>query len=318
MSRRRRRRRRGFLAAACAVLVLGAAIGVAVTRPWESGPGTSVSSVRYVGVFEPDAPASYAGVDHFAQGIGGQPNLVSYYSAWQQPFDQKFAATAAAHGADPLVQMDPKSISLTAIGEGKYDSYLTSFAAQVKAFGHPVVISFGHEMNGYWYSWGHQYTKPATFVTAWKHVVNVFRAAAAANVKWLWTVNVVDGTQGIPNPTPWWPGRPYVDWVGIDGYYQSTSEGFGQVFGPTIVDVRQLSATVPILISETGGVTTAGQQASITDLFAGVRTYGLLGFLWFDEDYQGTAWRITSPRVFATFRQQMRSFFRPASPSPRG
>jgi mannan endo-1,4-beta-mannosidase len=318
VTRRRRRRRRAFLATVGAVLVLGAAAGVAVTRPWTAGPGTSVPSVRYLGVFEPDAPGSYAGIDHFAQGIGGQPNLVSYYSPWQQPFQRVFAATAAARGADTLVQMDPKSISLTAIAEGQYDSYLRAFAGQVKAFGHPVVVSFGHEMNGYWYSWGHGYTQPATFIKAWQHVVTVFRAAGAANVKWLWTVNVVDGTQGIPNPQPWWPGRSYVDWVGIDGYYQSTSQGFGQVFGPTIVDVRTLSTSVPILISETGAATTAGQQATVTDLFAGVRTYGLLGFLWFDENYQGTAWRITSPKVFATFRQQMRAFFRPASPSPPG
>jgi hypothetical protein len=301
---------------ACVVAVLGAAIGVAVTRPWDPGPGTSVPSVRYLGVFEPDAPGSYAGISHFAREIGGQPNLVSYYSPWEQGFQRGFAASAAAHGAATLVQMDPSKISLASIAAGQYDGYLRSFAGQVKAFGHQVVVSFCHEMNGYWYSWGNVQTPPKTFVKAWQHVVTVFRAAGAANVTWLWTVNVTDGTRQIPDPTPWWPGSSYVTWVGIDGYYHSAMDSFGQVFGSTIVDVRKLTSA-PIFISETGAVPATGQRSKITDLFAGVRAYGLLGFLWFDEDYQGTNWRITSPQVLATFRQDARSFFRPATPQPR-
>ncbi len=304
---------------ACVVLVLGAAIGLGLTRPWDSSPGPAVSSVRYLGVYEPDAPASYAGIDRFAQKIGSQPNLVSYYSPWGQAFQRKFAASAAAHDATTLVNMDPKNVSLAAIAAGRYDHYLRSFASQVKTFGQPVVVSFGHEMNGYWYSWAKSHTAPATFKLAWQHVVTVVRDAGASNVTWLWAVNVVqdENTPQIPNPRPWWPGSAYVDWVGIDGYYDSSGSGFGQVFGSTIVDVRQLTPSKPILIAETGAVSAAGQQAAITDLFAGVRTYGLLGFLWFDEDYGGSNWRITSPQVFATFRQQARSFFQPVTaPSP--
>ena len=56
---------------------------------------------------------------------------------------------------------------------------------------------------------------------------------------------------------------------------------FAPLFGPTIAAVRALTAD-PILIAETGAVPAAGQPAKITDLFAGIRSYGLLGFVWFD------------------------------------
>ncbi len=44
----------------------------------------------------------------------------------------------------------------------------------------------------------------------------------------------------------------------------------------------------PILIAETGAVPDADQPAKIADVFAGIRLYGLLGFVWFDAtNYQG-------------------------------
>jgi mannan endo-1,4-beta-mannosidase len=315
-TRPKARRTKAYIAfMACAVAAIATLITVFVTRPWETRSYSSVPSVRYLGVYQPDAPRSFSGVDQFAQGIGRQPNLVSYYSPWLEPFQVSFATSAAKHGAITLVQMDPSGISLESISSGRYDTYLRSYAATVKTFGKRIVLSFGHEMNGYWYSWANG-TSPAVFVDAWRHVVTVFRAMGTQNVSWLWTANVTDNTALIPNPAPWWPGSSYVTWVGIDGYYHSPSASFAQVFGPTIVDVRALTND-PILISETGAEPSIGQQAKITDLFTGIRTYGLLGFLWFDEDYNGQDWRI-SPQALVTFRQQAAAYFKPPSPPQLG
>ena len=65
----------------CAVVVIGV-VALAFVQPWAAGPIHPTQSVRYLGVYEPDAPATYAGVDQFAQAIGRQPNLVAYYSRW--------------------------------------------------------------------------------------------------------------------------------------------------------------------------------------------------------------------------------------------
>jgi mannan endo-1,4-beta-mannosidase len=303
----------------CAVVAVGAGVLVA-TRPWlKPDPRHAAHAVRYLGVYQPDAPESYAGLNQFARDIGRQPNLVSYYSQWGEPFQTSFAATAAKHGATTLVQIDPKNISLRSIANRGHDKYLRSYAAAVKAFGGQVVLSFGHEMNGSWYSWGNHKTPATEFVAAWRHIVNVFRAVGAANVTWLWTVNIVDTTDNhIPSPNAWWPGKSYVSWVGIDGYYYSPSQDFAQVFGPTIVAVRALTGD-PILIAETGASLAAGQATKITDMFSGIQAYGLLGFVWFDANSinadtgEALEWRLSSPTALAAFRRDAKAFMRPHS-----
>jgi mannan endo-1,4-beta-mannosidase len=136
-------------------------------------------------------------------------------------------------------------------------------------------------------------------VAAWRHVVTVFRAVGALNIIWLWTVNINRCRCRIRSPAPWWPGRRYVTWVGIDGYYYEGSWTFASLFGPTIKAVRALTLD-PILISETAALG-ASQPAKITDLFSGVRAYGLRGFVWFDSN-KGQDWRITGPAALAAFR----------------
>jgi mannan endo-1,4-beta-mannosidase len=298
------------VAIAASLVVLG------VWRPAGSGSGGGYPALptrpgSYIGLYPDGVPGSYAGVTAFTAATGVQPDVVSYYSGWQEPFQAGFARAAARDGAVPLVQMDPTGVSLAAIASGRYDSYLIAYAEAVRAYGHPVILSFGHEMNGNWYSWSNQHTSPAMFVSAWRHIVRLFRALGAQNVTWLWTVNVINPQFGVPSPRRWWPGSNYVTWVGIDGYYLKSSSMFASLFGPTIEAVRGLTRD-PILIAETAAAPSVGQPAKIADLFAGVRLYGLLGFVWFDSVHVKD-WRLTSAAAIAAFRQAARSYHRPAS-----
>jgi glycosyl hydrolase family 26 len=264
----------------------------------------------YLGVYAPGAPESYAGVTAFAAATGVKPSVVVYYSGWLEPFRVSFAAAVVRHNAIPLVQIDPSDVSVAAIASGQYDAYLRSYASAVKAFGARVILSFGHEMNGTWYSWGYQQTSPALFVAAWRHIVTTFRQQGADNVTWLWTVNVIDTAAGIPSPASWWPGSSYVNWVGIDGYYFKSAWTFASLFGPTIKAVRTLTLQ-PIFVSETGAAPAAGKPAKITDLFAGIHAYGLLGFVWFNAN-QRRDWRLNSPAAIAAFARGAKTFKRPA------
>jgi mannan endo-1,4-beta-mannosidase len=269
----------------------------------------------YLGVYAKGAPTSYAGLTSFTSAIGAKPDVVMYYSGWYVPFPIGFATTAANNGAAPLVQMDPDGISVAGIASGRYDGYLSKYAEDVRAYSHPVIMSFGHEMNGDWYSWGYRKTRPAVFVSAWRHVVTLFRALGARNATWLWTVNIINNTQSgrIPRPDKWWPGGAYVNWVGIDGYYLKPSWQFAPLFGPTISEVRGFT-TAPILIAETGAVPAAGQAGKIADLFAGVRSYGLLGFVYFDSTNSiGEQFGITAPDAIAAFRKGASTYHAPGS-----
>jgi mannan endo-1,4-beta-mannosidase len=241
-------------------------------------------------------------MNSFTTTTGIKPDLALYYSGWLEAFGTNFASTASKNGALPMVQMDPTGVSIAAIAAGEYDSYLTSFAKAVHSYRHQVILSFGHEMNGQWYAWGYRHTSSAVFVAAWRHIVNLFRAVGARNVIWLWTVNTIEPEHSIiPNPVAWWPGRSYVDWVGIDGYFHKRSSKFASVFGPTIIAVRGFTHD-PILISETGAAPDVGQPAKIASLFAGVRSYGLLGFVYFDS-IANRDYRVTSAAAVAALRR---------------
>jgi mannan endo-1,4-beta-mannosidase len=265
----------------------------------------------YLGIYVPGVPGSYGRVTAFTSTTGVRPGVIVYYSGWLEQFRTGFAAMAAEHGEVPLVQMEPTGISLTAIASGRYDAYLTSYAEAVRGYGRPVILSFGHEMNGSWYSWSNSHSSPAAFVAAWRHIVNEFRLVGADNVTWLWTVNIIDRLGHIPSPGRWWPGNSYVTWVGIDGYYAQPSVTFAPLFGPTIVAVRSLTSD-PILIAETGIAGTAQQPAQIDDLFAGIRNYGLLGLMWFDAIGKQD-WRLISSDAVAALRRGAKAYHRLAS-----
>jgi mannan endo-1,4-beta-mannosidase len=250
-------------------------------------------SASYLGVYEAGAPPAYEPVEGFAKTAGKQPNLVGYFSGWAEPFATSFAERIRSHGAVPFVQIDPTLASVPNIAAGNYDDYLRTYAGSVRDYGHPVVIGFGHEMNGWWYPWGYGHIPPAIFVKAWRHIVTLFRNQGADNVTWLWTINADrPGTGPIAS---WWPGAAYVTWVGIDGYYLRSSDTFASVFGRTINQVRKITHE-PVLLSETAVGPQTGQLAKISNLFAGMRKYNALGLVWFDKNQHGSVlhqdWRI--------------------------
>src|SRR4051794_20095723 len=142
------------------------------------------ASASYLGVYARGVPDSYAPVTAFDNATGARPDLVMYYSGWYVPFPTGFATTVASNGAVPVVQMDPDGIKVAQVASGRYDGYLSAYAEAVRAYRHPVILSFGHEMNGNWSSWGYQHTSPAVFVAAWRHIVKLFRALDAQNVTW--------------------------------------------------------------------------------------------------------------------------------------
>ena len=247
----------------------------------------------YLGVYEPGSPPRFEPVAGFSAVASRLPNLVGYYSGWAEPFKMSFAELMHKHGVTPFVQIDPRFASVSAIASGVYDDYLRSYADSVRDYGHPVVIGFGHEMNGDWYPWGFHHVDPATFVAAWRHIVTLFAAQGAQNVTWLWTID-----QDRPGTGPirsWWPGDKYVTWVGIDGYYVRPSDTFSNVFGQTIQQVQAFTRR-PILLSETAVAPRANQFIKIADLFAGMQKYKTLGLVWFDKDQQGSLynqnWRL--------------------------
>jgi hypothetical protein len=249
------------------------------------------TTARYLGVYEPGTPSSYQQVTEFSAATGERPNLLLYYSRWGSGFPGSFAREALAHGAELIVQINPTDISLAKIASGRYDAYLHSYAEQLRAFGHPVVIG-----------WGAGHVPAATWVAAWRHVVTTIRSAGAHQVTWLWTISR-NGPARV-----YWPGGSYVSWVGIDGYFEQPSDTYASVFGSAVAAVRSYTSK-PILLSEVGvGPGTGHKPQDITAVFNGIRAQHLLGSVWFDVDQQGSPphqdWRLEGDQAaLAAFRR---------------
>lgn len=268
----------GFVIAVTAIVVTGSRI--TFRYPPAVHETLAPRPASYLGVFEPGSPPSYGAIKGFAAMVKHQPNLAGYYSGWAQRFNVSYATELHNHGLIPYVQIDPSFARVSEIPAGAYDTYLKAYADSVRDYGHAVVIGFGHEMNGSWYSWGYKNTSPAAFVAAWRHIVTVFRDEGADNVTWLWTVNQQERTGSQPIRA-WWPGTNYVTWVGIDGYYVRRSDTFSTVFGSTIKQVRDITSK-PILLSETAVSLKFTPFAKIEDLFNGLQNERMLGLVWFD------------------------------------
>jgi mannan endo-1,4-beta-mannosidase len=305
---------------AIAALSLIVAVGrvrfiVSVPTPAQASIPPKLSS--YLGVFEAGSPPSYGPIAEFAAAVGRKPSMAGYWSGWAEPFKSAWARELHTNGVIPFVQIDPTDASVGSIASGVYDQYLDIYADAVRNFGHAVVIGFGQEMNAPGYSWGYGHVPPRTFVAAWRHLVTVFRQQGADNVTWLWTIQAE--TRGTGPIQEWWPGRQYVTWVGIDGFYYKPSDTFSSVFGQTISKVRSLTSK-PILLAETAVGPKVNQVVKILDLFRGMASDRTLGLVWFDIAQNGGSlhqdWRIeNSPTAVAiTFRTAVSNYLVPASP----
>ena len=240
-----------------------------------------------------------------------KPKIVNYYSGWTEQFRTTFAQDAYADGVETFVELEPWNCgacaggqvpSMTSITAGAYDAYLTSFGQRVEAFGHPIMATFAHEMNGSWYPWGNggsERITPAQWIAAWDHVVTVVSAAAPGLINWVWAPNI---ELNVGPVAPYWPGDKYVSSVGVDGYFSNNSDTYRSIFGTTVADIRKLTNR-PIWISETGLNIDATTGARLSAYVAAVKAAGLSGFLYFDvrgwtlplADQQSLATAISSP-----------------------
>jgi hypothetical protein len=242
--------------------------------PAPSGGGLLPGHI-FVGVAVDNAITSSA--RSFSAVAGTHLALVEFYTPFGvgSPFPKGAAAQVVALGSTPFIQLNPRTPPLSSIAAGNYDTYVRRYATAVKAFGHHVVLCFGHEMNGSWSQWGSGHATPAQFVAAWQRIHNIFANQHVRNVTWSWDPSHVGA-----DPQPWWPGAGYVDEIGIDGY-QRPGQTFTDQFAERLAQIRSF-ASKPIFIAETGVAPSSEAPSQIIGLFNGVIKYNLSGFVWFD------------------------------------
>lgn len=175
---------------------------------------------------------------------------------------------------------------------GQMNDIIDNVAWGLKGENVPVVVDLFHEANGGWYDWSpcaHPGETWARFRSAYKYVVDRFRAVGATNVQfgqsvWPWSGCWTDagpwGTGAIVADM-YVPGS--MDWIGIDIYGDGGGGKFSDLMDPWY---GQLAGTgLPIVIGEMSVSPGPNQGAWMTG-FANDITSGkypaLKAFNWFD------------------------------------
>ena len=245
-----------------------------------------------------------------------RPQIAVRYMRFGQPFPAAEVRMMLAHGAEPLIELEPYSVRLASIAAGRSDAWLRSYASSVRALGAPVLLSFAPEANGTWYSWGYGHAAARDFIAAWRHVVTLFRHIAPG-ARWLWVVNI-----SFKDSEPLahlWPGSGYVNEIGVDGYFTRPGATFASRFGPTISQIRHVTSK-PVLITETAANPAAGKARAVAQLVSAVKRYKLAGFIWFSIDQLGNGdpgapktnrndWSLEDdPAALAAYRVAVKSY----------
>lgn len=140
---------------------------------------------------------------------------------------------------------------------------LVAVAQRVKAYGRPVAIRPWAEMNGDWqifqptasptdgYATGH-----LAFIAAWQNLVTVFRAEGVTNVRWVFNPTT-DTYAETTDVRLIWPGRTYVDILGLDGYNWGTGgifiwRSFANIYQTQYNRLVALAPDLPLWICEVG------------------------------------------------------------------
>jgi hypothetical protein len=201
------------------------------------------------------------------------------------------------------------------IAHGKLDRYIRTWARDVARYPKiTVYIRYAHEMNGNWYPWSHN---PRQYVQAWRHIVRIFRHLNVTNARFVWSVSAGEGIprhKWKPHMLAYWPGRAYVNDVGItminfggSGHTHPVSE-----FAPRINEMHRLFSK-PVMLTEVDTQQT-GRIQWMRDLASyAARTRWLKAVVWSQLFSRGSAnmstgimwWQITNDNTQAkqVFRQ---------------
>lgn len=269
-----------------------------------------------------EAPWSWQAVKDFeAKNAGGRHMSIVHWGVgtpWDHNFNWWLSPLNRVRNAGRLSLVDAVtgSVPLRQIANGAYDTAFRTWAIQAKLWGHPFLLRFDFEMNGGWEPWGTRpfnRSTPADFVAAWRHVHDIFTAAGATNVGWVWCPNTNAPHHKMTSFASLYPGDSYVDWTCLDGYNMGgSSQSFSSLYSQSYNDLLKIAPTKPVMVGEVASLEyAAGAKATwITDLLTELPTSfpQIKALVWFNwrNDHNGT-WESnevesspTSQAAFAT------------------
>jgi mannan endo-1,4-beta-mannosidase len=302
-------RRRTILAGS---LVGAAALSVGVVASEELSRRHSepLASRCQFGAYAADEPWPNVNAHYALEQEVGRLPIMSWFQDWGNGWLGDAASSAAKTGHDLQIAWDPSvantPIDFSSILAGRYDTYLTEFFIQARAYPRKVTLRPFWEMNGNWASYsvahasgGRAVTSVQQWKAVWRHVVELQHGVGGDNVHFMFCANG-DDVGGIPLEA-YWPGSEYVDVLGLDtyngGHPWRTAD---QLIKPMYTRLARLDGKAPIAIAEIGcaggGLTVDRKADWLQRLFASDAFPRLESICFFNADRQQD-WRIDSSRA---------------------
>ncbi len=228
-----------------------------------------------------------------AERISAFENLVGKKIAWAYfsnnwldslVFPMQAVEEVLASGSTPFLRLLPRSEfeaferdpiwDLRNLIDGAYDNSIMAWAQAAKTVPHPLLVEFGTEVNGSWFSWNGLYygggetatygatdypDGPEIFRDAYRHIIELCRQQGADNLTWFFHFDVhstpeADWNQAIL----YYPGDDYIDWLGVSTYGpMERGEKYGDLKPEALIReayeaFRQISLDKPYAILEFG------------------------------------------------------------------
>lgn len=225
-------------------------------------------------------------IEDFETLIGKRLTIVAFSSFWgEETFPGKNVHIVTRHGALPLIfwspwdkpyveERGPDRFSLDAIVTGRWDAYITTWLDSAGATGHPILVSWGLEMNGDWFPWSGIYYQDKTYVgveaesrptyagpelfkKAFRHVVDLARSRHVHNVLWGFHCNNFSYPPAEWNTfAAYYPGSDYVDWLGLSVYGKQFPTdawlSFHESMDRAYREICALDPQKPVIVAEWG------------------------------------------------------------------
>jgi len=284
-------------------------------------------------------PWDMSALSQFEGLVGKGLSLVSISSPFEDcssacsffPFPTKMMDNIRAYGAIPffnwsaqLIPADPTDpqmpdFQLSDVISGSYDAYIREFAEAARAWGHPFFLRYGWEMNGNWFPWSADVNgnNEGEFVTAWRHVHDIFTSVGATNATWVWCP-YADADRRFAPLKPLYPGNAYVDWTCMDGFNWASNpanphpwRSFNRIFSSTYRKLtKQIAPSKPIVLGEMASTGSDRAKATwIRNMFKQLATRfrRVRGLIWFDQVDRGVNWPLeTSAAATGAFARGIR------------
>jgi mannan endo-1,4-beta-mannosidase len=277
-----------------AAFVLAGCLGIC------SATASSAAPILVGAFVDPNGLSTPATVLQFEASLGATLGVDHNYSRFNWSGELNREQWDITGGRIPLKSWSPtvlgaSCVLLTDVTAGVYDAQLKAQAAQVKALTGTLWMRLFYEMTD---NQAERCANPArsgaVYIAAWQHIVGLFRAAGATNVKWVWAPGENAYAKGAE--MAYYPGSSWVDIVGEDNYNKTP---YPVPFAATVCTVGpQLGK--PFALTETGAGGVTNQLAWLDNVKTACP--GLTAFVYWDAIGGAQNYVISDPSAFAALK----------------